>query len=170
MILLDVLSIVSSSKEQKKQECLDGQSSSIIHFSDLLGTAQGITGRPQDSWFGLLPLLIGLGSLPGAAHLHSWQGDVSRRVRTWFVWEGFLSSPALRTCWISTKTNGIVHLRLQNSNSWIQESISKPRPRYISGLHGVVVTSEFYGSMPRLLGPAGRGALSALKCSFSWPF
>lgn len=47
------------------------------------------------------------------------------------------------------------------------------RPRYISGLHGVVVTSEFYGSMPRLLGPAGRGALSAVKCGFAvlpWPF
>ena len=47
VILLDVLSIVSSSKEQKKQEHLDRQSSSIIHFSDLLGTAQGITGRPR---------------------------------------------------------------------------------------------------------------------------
>ena len=28
--------------------------------------------------------------------------------------------------------------------------------RYISGLHGVVVTSEFYGSMQRLLGRMGR--------------
>ena len=38
-------------------------------------------------------------------------------------------------------------------NLWMFLNSCLPNPRYISGLHGVVVTSEFYGSMQRLLGP-----------------
>lgn len=134
----------------------------------------------QDSWFGLLPLLIGLGSLPGASHLHSWQEVVSRRVRSWFVWEAFLSPPALRHPLNFYKKKGILG---DSKSIWILVSKEglmwnilkprhhEPRPRYISGLHGVVVTSEFYGSMPRLLGPAGRGALSAVWfCRFAFTF
>ena len=122
----------------------------------------------QDSWFGLLPLLIGLGSLPGASHLHSWQEVVSRRVRSWFVWEAFLSAKKgilgdSKSIWILVSKEGLMWNILKPRHH-------EPRPRYISGLHGVVVTSEFYGSMPRLLGPAGRGALSAVKCGFALTF
>lgn len=96
VILLDVLSIVSSSKEQKKQEHLDRQSSSIIHFSDLLGTAQGITCRPRIVGLGfflsLLAWVLFQGLLICIAGRRSFQGGFAHGLFE----KPFLSSPALQ--------------------------------------------------------------------------
>lgn len=83
--------------KRTKETGMLGQAIIVNHpFLSFSWNHTGDYRSTQDSWFGLLPLLIGLGSLPGASHLHSRQEVVSRRVRSWFVWEAFLSSPALR--------------------------------------------------------------------------
>ena len=61
-----------------------------------------------------------------------------------------------KTFWISPipnlETCSIQHISTCTTEVLCPFSLT----RYISGLHGVVVTSEFYGSMQRLLGRMGR--------------
>ena len=186
VILLDVLSTVSSSR---KQEHLDTQSS-IIHVSDFLGTTQGIAGRPRIVGLGFFLSLLAwvlfqglLICIAGRTSFLECRSDIkmikmpkmgikelTRRVPTWFFEKHFCLHPPYVSVeftknWIlgdskNSSMEGLLWGILPRPNH-------EARPRYISGLHGVVVTSEFYGSMPRLLGPRGRGALSAVKCGFS---